>query len=82
MERIQRKRTKGWRMPKNTLYVGRPTKWGNKFTSLTDYEYWVKWECKMGRLDLEELRGKNLCCWCKPQDPCHCDVLLRLLKVI
>lgn len=21
--------TKGWKMPENTLYVGRPTKWGN-----------------------------------------------------
>ena len=27
--RVQRKRTKGWRMPENTVYVGRPTKWGN-----------------------------------------------------
>ena len=30
--RIQRKRTKGWRMPHNTVYVGRPTTWGNPFT--------------------------------------------------
>ena len=30
-KRIQRKRTKGWRMPENTVYVGRPTKWGNPF---------------------------------------------------
>lgn len=29
--RIQRKRTKGWRMPANTVYVGRPSKWGNPF---------------------------------------------------
>jgi hypothetical protein len=29
--RIQRKRTKGWGMPENTVYVGRPTKWGNPF---------------------------------------------------
>lgn len=28
-KRIQRKRTKGWKMPPNTVYVGRPTKWGN-----------------------------------------------------
>jgi len=28
-KRIQRKRTKGWRMPPNTVYVGRPTMWGN-----------------------------------------------------
>lgn len=27
--RIQRKRTKGWKMPANTVYVGRPSKWGN-----------------------------------------------------
>lgn len=30
-QRIQRKRTKGWRMPPNTKYVGRPTRWGNQF---------------------------------------------------
>ena len=30
--RIQRKRTKGWRMPANTVYVGRPTIWGNRYT--------------------------------------------------
>lgn len=30
-KRIQRKRTKGWTMPPNTVYVGRPTKWGNPF---------------------------------------------------
>jgi len=29
--RIQRKRTKGWRMPEGAVYVGRPTKWGNPF---------------------------------------------------
>jgi len=30
-KRIQRKRTKGWRIPKKTIYVGRPTVWGNPF---------------------------------------------------
>lgn len=29
--RIQRRRAKGWRMPADTIYVGRPTKWGNPF---------------------------------------------------
>ena len=28
-QRIQRRRTKGWRMPVDAVYVGRPTKWGN-----------------------------------------------------
>lgn len=30
-KRIQRKRTKGWRMPEGAIYVGRPTKWGNPY---------------------------------------------------
>lgn len=30
-QRIQRKRTKGWKMPEGAVYVGRPTKWGNPF---------------------------------------------------
>ena len=29
--RIQRKRTKGWKMPPNTVSVTRPGKWGNPF---------------------------------------------------
>lgn len=32
--RIQRKRTKGWRMPENTVYVGRGSKWGNPYAVL------------------------------------------------
>jgi hypothetical protein len=29
VQRIQRRRTRGWRMPEGAVYVGRPTKWGN-----------------------------------------------------
>ena len=29
--RVQRKRTKGWKMPPNTVSVCRPGKWGNPF---------------------------------------------------
>lgn len=30
------------------------------------------------RLDLENLRGKNLACWCRADKPCHADILLEL----
>ncbi|WP_193188872.1 DUF4326 domain-containing protein [Nisaea sediminum] len=30
-KRIQRQRTKGWKMPEGAVYVGRPTKWGNPY---------------------------------------------------
>lgn len=29
--RVQRRREKGWKKPKDAVYVGRPTKWGNPF---------------------------------------------------
>lgn len=35
--RIQRSRAKGWKMPPNTVYVGRPTKFGNPWTPVG---YW------------------------------------------
>jgi hypothetical protein len=27
---------------------------------------------------IEELRGKNLSCWCSVDSPCHADVLLKI----
>jgi len=54
-KRIQRKRAKGWRMPPNTVYVGRPTKWGNPFETGIDGK---RAECvKLYRL----LAGGYLC---------------------
>jgi hypothetical protein len=31
-------------------------------------------------LDLEEIRGRNLGCFCKPDEACHAKVLIKLLK--
>ena len=28
---VQRRRARGWRLPAHTIYVGRPTAWGNPF---------------------------------------------------
>ena len=36
-KRVQRKRTKGWRMPHGAVYVGRPSRWGNPYER-ADYE--------------------------------------------
>ncbi len=68
-------------MPANTVKVDRTSKWGNPYLPpnavenfrlyaenvLTDHPEW-----------LEPLRGKHLGCWCKPDSPCHADVLLEL----
>jgi len=91
-KRIQRKRTKGWRMPENTVYVGRPTQWGNPFKdapyiAVKKYQGWLVnppinadgsgWINELHIL-LEPLRGKDLACWCPLGESCHADVLLEL----
>jgi hypothetical protein len=91
-KRIQRKRTKGWRMPANTIYVGRPTQWGNPFDAqlhigrqftadecVKMYENWLTIQIPILLSEIREtLRGKDLACWCPLDRPCHADVLLRL----
>lgn len=89
-ERIQRQRIKGWRMPANTIYVGRGTIWGNPWkidenttraTSL--YNFRKSLELTAARnpsyfeLLLAPLRGKNLACFCAPGDACHADIWLE-----
>jgi len=107
-------------MPPDTVYVGRPTKWGNpaRIINVSDEMTWDDqhaWRVKSdvgeyvsGYLDtkaearsiatqwyreaivepalrlvpnwLDELRGKNLACWCPLDQPCHADVLLELVN--
>lgn len=96
-KRIQRQRTKGWKMPEGAVYVGRPTKWGNP-NRVGEYSWWLNreiesreeavrlfrlagpWATGANRGSLaavEELRGKDLVCWCPLDEPCHADVLLE-----
>lgn len=120
MKRIQRKRTKGWKMPQNAIYVGRPSKWGNPIKLVGDCIYidashrrkilspWVfynvgdiddvlhlywhiihgtqftnvdlqYWSDKFKENDIEELRGKDLACFCSLKEKCHADLLIELL---
>ena len=91
-KRIQRKRTKGWRMPENTKYVGRPSKWGNPYemtemTSRTEaidfYNsrltiMFMGMTKEQQRDWLAPLIDKDLACWCPIDKPCHADILLEL----
>jgi len=75
------------------IYVGRPSRWGNPFKvgdpskpnefatieeCLQAYELTTIVKIGQGWLNIEELRGQNLSCWCRVGDPCHVDVLLKL----
>jgi len=89
--RVQLSRKKGWRLPPNTVSVARPHKWGNPFRigdfgipdaamAVIIFRQWIVERCRVGPEppDPTELRGKNLACWCKLDQPCHADVLLEL----
>ena len=86
--RIQRKRTKGWRMPPNTVYVGRPSKFRNMCRVGVDvqtaeqavfhFRRNVAHDEKYCEMVRQELQGKNLACWCSLDQPCHVDILLEL----
>ena len=100
--RIQRKRTKGWRMPENTVYVGRGSKYGNPFVVGKDgtrdeciekfIKYFQPYTHREGSMDeffislmfyeevMQDLKGKNLACWCKEGEKCHADYLLNLVN--
>ncbi len=66
--------------PDDVVYVGRGTPWGNPFKIGKDgtrAEVCDKFEKNiLPNLDVSELRGKNLVCWCAPAR-CHADALLR-----
>lgn len=81
--RVQRKRIKDWRKPENALYVGRPTKWGNPFAKHEDlalYRGHIEQQIKHGHLDLAELKGRDLMCFCPLNVPCHADILIEMLN--
>ena len=114
-------------MPENTVYVGRPTKWGNPFINIQDITYYYSNRRKRKGLDplvycchkstrdavelyqeglndpaqlgrfiggydgqiinhyftwiishRQDIKGKDLACWCSLDKPCHADVLLKL----
>ena len=45
---------------------------------LNSFEYWLKGKLTFDPDFLNELRGKNLACWCKTEAKCHAEILLRI----
>ncbi len=75
------------------IYIGRPSKWGNKFThrggikgttvvssrlkAIAKFREWLLTQPELMKQAKDELRGKVLGCWCKPK-ACHGDVLAEI----
>ena len=83
MCRVLNKKRTG--IPAGAVYIGRGGKWGNPFrigrdgdraTVIAKHEAWLRSQGHLLRA-LDELRGKDLVCFCAPL-PCHGDLLLWL----
>jgi len=72
------------------VYIGRGSLWGNPYTvqehgrelCIAMYEQYIRARLHQEPdlyLQLLELKGKRLGCFCKPK-PCHGDVLVRLIQ--
>jgi hypothetical protein len=92
-QRIQLRRTSGWRKPEGTVVVARPSRWGNPFRIGVDGDRTecvamfrsalLKRELAFSVDDVRtQLAGRDLACWCRLEDPCHADVLLDIAKPV
>ena len=89
-QRIQLRRTRGWRKPPNTRSVTRPHRFGNPYrvgehaptaaAAVLLYRQWLEQPEQAALVEQirTELRGCNLACWCRLDEPCHADVLLEI----
>ncbi len=71
-KRIQRRRTKGWRVPEGAVNCTRPGRYGNQFRvdeygvelAIRNHRRWARGVVAIGSKLFEPLRGKDLACWC------------------
>ena len=84
--RIQCRRDRPWQTTPKAVYVGHPSRWGNPYRvgvhgtaeqCVRLYETLYADNAAYRTAVREQLAGKTLACWCKLDQPCHADVLLR-----
>jgi len=81
--RIKRAHFKA-KLPDGAVLVARPSRWGNPFevgVDGTPEEVVERHEYELGddlRIQLPDLTGLQLACYCDLDQPCHADVLCRL----
>ena len=90
-KRIQLRRVKGWRLPEGARSVAPPARWCNPFkvgdgydqqSAVARHRVWFldphRTEGPTVAEARRNLRGHDLACWCRLDEPCHADVLLEI----
>lgn len=80
------------RVPDGAVYVGRaapglpashyanpyPARTHGQRNAIRLYRAYLAAHPELARAALRELAGRDLACWCPPDQPCHADVLLEI----
>jgi hypothetical protein len=61
----------------NGFSTNLPERINSNYEAVEAFKYWLKRQLIINPNCLEELRNKNLACWCKLDECCHADVLLE-----
>ena len=94
-------------MPSGAIDVGRPSKWGNPYTTGRSYDWvvggismkqilpvkdaedaiefykkWIRHQLRCSPDLLNELRGRDLVCWCAMDQRCHADTKDKVPDVV
>lgn len=80
-------------IPRDAIYIGRPTKWGNRYSHLPGtlalfqtetrdeavdkYEAWLRDQPELVAEIKRVFKGKSVICWCAPKR-CHGDVIIKI----
>lgn len=88
--RLRRDKLFGWRCPSGAKYVGRPSRWGNPFKigehaadnaqAVAMFRDYLAQHPELVETARRELKGFDLACWCKHEEPCHADVWLEVVN--
>jgi Domain of unknown function (DUF4326) len=75
----------GWRKPRGSIYVGRPSPWAAADPPGMDprlvvdrYRNRLKYVPELAERARTELAGKDLVCWCDSDNLCHADILIEV----
>lgn len=74
--RVEEAREAGYTDPRHMTVVAFCAWLSGDFSYCGADDYREKREAIVARL--QELRGRNLACWCRLDAPCHADVLIEL----
>jgi len=72
----------GWTLPCTLSHCHTNAEAVRRFSRTLRHVYEQETDCRTKNRIRENLKGKNLACWCPLDQPCHADVLLEIANYL